>query len=313
MASKLPSTLPPTAESAPQPTGQPAQKDDSKINMSTTSESTKSQNRAATAPPQEQYSTKEREDKFRAQSLGYPTHLEQARHPSQPPSNRHPSHPPSNRHPGDSATPATAPLDDASATIMALRQEIYIAEQHIMSYRHQAGNHISQLEDIIRTSWDRSASLEANVNYLIGEVQKANTYNGALNDHVHGLLREAETREMQHRLALQAANAKASAASTRASAPPPLAAMQDSSTLLKHNRTTIRTLRAEIRDLKAGKKQLHDRVQELCSAPVVDGSAFFQNAGLPREVLDEWSQVLLGRERERAGLLVMYETEREAR
>ena len=45
----------------------------------------------------------------------------------------------------------------------------------------------------------------------------------------------------------------------------------------------------------------------------MDGAAFLQSANLPREVLDEWSQVLLQRDRGIAGLWVMVDREREAR
>ena len=312
MASKLGGILSPTAEPTPRATDQPAQNDNSKNNMTTTSES---RSRAATAPPQDQHSTREREDGFRAQSLESRTHLEQAKDTSQPPSNK-------NTSTSENANPNNAPTDphDAAITIAALRQQLYIAEQHILHSRNEASNHIFQLENLVRSSWDRSNDFEANVNYLLGELHKANGYNGTLNQHIIELRKEAETTETKHQAALQAANAKIRASSSRTpSAPPPPpplrlpAVMQDTNTLLQHNRASIVKLRAEIRELKASKKQLQERLLTLGSVPPLDGSTFLQSAGLPREVLDEWSQVLLQRDREIAGLRVMIEEEREAR
>lgn len=312
MASKFAGILSPTAEPAPKLTDQPAQNDNSKNNMTTASES---RDRAATAPPQDHHPMKEREDGLRAQSLEYKTHLEQAKDTSQPPSNK------------DSSTgvnPDTVPIDprDAAATIAALRQNLYIAEQHILHFHNEASSRIFQLETLVRSSWDRSNGLEGNINYLTGELHKANDYNRNLNQHIIELRKEAETRETKHRAALQAANAKASASSSRTpSAPPqppmPLpAAMQNTNTLntlLQHNRTSIVKLRAEVRALKASKKQLQERLLTLGAVPPLDGESFLQNAGLPREVLVEWSQVLLQRDREIAGLRVMVERERNER
>jgi len=65
--------------------------------------------------------------------------------------------------------------------------------------------------------------------------------------------------------------------------------------------------------LKTTKKQLQERLLTLGAVPPLDGDTFLQSAGLPREVLDEWSQVLLQRDREIAGLKVMVESEREER
>jgi hypothetical protein len=89
--------------------------------------------------------------------------------------------------------------------------------------------------------------------------------------------------------------------------------MQDTKTLLEHNIASVVKLRAEIRELKASKKQLQERLLTLGAVPPLDGRTFLQSAGLPCEVLDEWSQVLLQRDREIAGLWVMVEREREAR
>jgi hypothetical protein len=315
MASKFAGILSPRAEQSPQATDQPARKDDSKNNMTTTSEPTISHDRAVTAPPQE-HSTKRRKYEVRAQSLEHKTHLEHAKHAAQPPSNNDPS---------TSADPSTTPLDprDAAATITALRQQLQMAEQHILTYQTNASHHISDLNNIIRTSWDRNRELEANINHLVGEVHKANGYNNMLNQHVLQLRKEAETNEAKHHAALQAANARAKASASRtppAMPPPPRpaqrappAAMQDTKTLLEHNIASVVKLRAEIRELKASKKQLQERLLTLGSVPPLDGSTFLQSAGLPREVLDEWSQVLLQRDREIAGLWVMVEREREAR
>lgn len=302
--------LPPTPEMAPQTTDQPGKQDGSKNDKPMTSGPTMSHGRAATAPLQEQHPTQEREDKLRAQSLEYKTHLEKAKAASQPPPNKDAS---------TRATQNTPPIDDrdAAATIAALRQQLYIAEHHILIYHNDATRHIAELEDLIRTSWDRSGNLETNVNYLIGELHKANDYNTRLNQHVLELRQEAATREEQHRAALQAANAKIKACSNRnPPAPPlPLPALPQNvtNTLLEHNRASILKLRAEIRELKASKKQLQERLLNLGAVPALDGSTFLQSAGLPREVLDEWSQVLLQRDREIAGLRVMVEREREAR
>jgi hypothetical protein len=318
MASKFAGILLPRAEQSPQATGQPAGKDDSNNNMTTASEPTMSHDRAVTAPPQE-HPTKKREDEVRAQSLEYSTHLEQAKHAAQPPSN-------SNNNQGSSTYPNTTPFDprDTAATITALRQQLQMAEQHILVYQTNASHHISDL-NIIRTSWDRNRELEANINHLVGEVHKANGYNNMLNQHVLQLRKEAETNEAKHQAALQAANARAKASASRTppttmTPPPPPpqprappAAMQDTKTLLEHNIASVVKLRAEIRELKASKKQLQERLLTLGSVPPLDGSTFLQTAGLPREVLDEWSQVLLQRDREIAGLWVMVEREREAR
>lgn len=320
MASKFAGILSPRAEQSPQATDQPARKDDSKNNMTTASEPTMSHDRAVTAPPQE-HPTKKREDEVRAPSLEYKTHLEQAKHASQPPSNNN------NNNPGSSADPNTTPFDprDATATITALRQQLQMAEQHILVYQNNASHHISDLNNILRTSWDRNRELEANINHLVGEVHKANGYNNMLNQHVLQLRKEAEANEAKHYAALQAANARTKASASRTPPttmmpppPPPQprappAAMQDTKTLLEHNIASVVKLRAEIRELKASKKQLQERLLTLGAVPPLDGSAFPQSAGLPREVLDEWSQVLLQRDREIAGLWVMVEREREAR
>lgn len=310
MTSRHDGMLSPTAELTPQTTDQPAKQDDSKNEKAMTSGSTISHGRAATAPLQEQHPTQEREDKVRAQSLEYKMHLEKAKATSQPPPNKDTS---------TRATQNTPPIDprEAVATIGALRQQLYIAEQHILIYHNDATRHIADLENLIRTSWDRSGNLETNVNYLIGELHKANDYNTRLNQHALELRQEAETREEQHRAALQAANAKVKASSNRNPPAPPMllpALPQNiTNTLLEHNRASILKLRAEIRELKASKKQLQERLLTLGAVPALDGSTFLQSAGLPREVLDEWSQVLLQRDREIAGLRVMVEREREAR
>lgn len=315
MASKFAGILSPTAEPAPKITDQPTQKDNGKNSMTTTPES---RDRAATTPPQaqDQHFIKEREDGHLAQSLEHETHLEQAKDTSQHPSN--------NKDSSSSMNPDSNPIDprDAAATIAALRQNLYIAEQHILHSRNETSSHIFQLENLVRHSWDRCNNLEANVNYLHGELHKANSYNSTLNQHIIELRKEADTRETKHQAALQAAKAKARASSDRTpSGPPPPrlplpAVMQNTNTLttlLEHNRTSILKLRAEIRELKASKKQLQERLLTLGAVPALDGTGFLQSAGLPREVLEEWSQVLLQRDREIAGLKVMAEREREER
>jgi hypothetical protein len=289
--------------------------------MTATSASTMTHDRAATAPPQEQHSTKEPKDETRAQSLEYKTHLDQARDTSQTPSNNDPS---TGANPFPTTNPFPTPIDlrDAAATILALRQQLYMAEQHILAYRNDSSRHILDLENLISSSWNRSANLEANVNYLANEVHKANDYNTTLNQHIIDLRQQAEIKETKHRVELHTANLKAKARSSRTSAsrtppmlppppPPPPAAMQQ--TLLEHNRASILKLRAEVRELKASKKQLQERLLTLGSVPALDGSTFLQSANLAREVLDEWSQVLLQRDREIAGLWVMVDREREAR
>lgn len=307
----------PTAEPAPQSTSQSAPEDDNKNNVPTTPPPTMACSRATTAPPHEARPTTEREDNIRAQSLEYKTQLEQPKptlNTSQPPSQNENK----NNLISGSATPSTTTLDprDAAATIQALRQQLFACEQHTLYYRYEAGRHIYELEHLLRTTWDRGAHLEANVNYLTGEIHKANAYNGSLNEHVHALRKEAEIKEAQHRVALKAAGKASSLSSssrTPSAPPPPRQPLLDTNTQLEHNRTSIRALRAEVRELKASKKQLQDRLLELGSAPAVDDRAFFQNAGVPREVLNEWSQVLLGRDREIASLWVIIEREREAR
>ena len=314
MASKFSGILSPTPEPATKLTVQPAPNDDSN-KMTATSASTISHGRAATAPPQDQHSTKEHENEIRAQSLEYKTHLEQAKDTSQLPSN--------NKVSSTSVNPDTVPIDprEAAATIAALRQNLYIAEQHILHFCNEASSHIFQLETLVRHSWDRNNGLEGNINYLTGELHKANDYNRNLNQHIIELRKEAETRKTKHQAALQAANAKARASSSRtpSAMPPPPALplpatmMQDTNalnTLLQHNRTSILKLRAEVRELKTTKKQLQERLLTLGAVPPLDGETFLQSAGLPREVLDEWSQVLLQRDREIAGLKVMVERER---
>ena len=306
MASRIGGMLSPSAVPTPQATDQPAQYDNSKNNMTTTSES---HNRAATAPPQD-HSLKDREDGLRVQSLEYKTHLEQAKDASQPPSDNKTTSISANANP--SAIPIDIDPRDAAATIAALRQNLYIAEQYILHSRNEASSHIFQLEHLIRNSWDRSNNFEANVNYLMNELHKANCYNQTLNQHIIELRKEAETRETKHQSALRAANAKARASSSRTpSAPPQPAVTQHTNTLntlLQHNRASILKLRVEIRELKASKKQLQERLLTLGSVPPLDGTGFLlESAGLPKEVLDEWSQVLLQRDREIAGLKVMIE------
>jgi hypothetical protein len=199
-----------------------------------------------------------------------------------------------------------------------------MAEQHILIYQNNTSHHISDLNNIIRTSWHRNRELEANINHLASEVHKANGYNNMLNQHVLELREEAATREAKHHAALQATDANAKAPASRTPPvmmpPPPLpqprappAAMQDTKTLLEHNIASVVKLRARIRELKASKKQLQERLLTLGAVPPLDGSTFLQSAGLPREVLDEWSQVLLQRDREIEGLWVMVERERDAR
>jgi len=316
-----------TPKTTPQVADQPALKDHDKNNTASTAELTMAFNRAATAPPQEPQPSKKRKLELRAKSVECKTSLEQPKSipsTSQTPSINNTTN--TNNNITGNATPNIIPTDprDAAATILALQQQLYISEQHTLHYRREAGRHIQELENIIRGTWERTAQLETNVTFLIGEVEKANVYNGNLNEHVLALRRDAETREAKHRIALQSASSKAStsrSSSRTASAllPPPSPprplpnALQDSNTLLEHNRATIRTLRSEIRELKASKKELQDRLLELGSAPAVDGRAFIQNAGVPCEVMNEWSQVLLGRNREIAGLLVRIEREKEAR
>jgi hypothetical protein len=315
MANPFTGILSTVPETIPQVADQPAPKDHDKNNTTSTAEPTMAGDRAATAPPQEPQPSKKRKLELRAKSVECKTQLEQPKlvaSTSQAPSINNNTN---NSIAGD-ATPNIIPIDprDAAATILTLQQQLYILEQHTLHYRREAGRHIQELENIIRGTWERTAQLETNVTFLIGEVEKANVYNGNLNEHVLALRRDAETREAKHRIALQSASkAPASRSSSRTASalppppPPPRPlpnALQDSNTLLEHNRATIRTLRSEVRDLKASKKELQDRLLELGSAPAVDGRAFFQNAGVSREVLNEWSQVLLGRDREIAGLLV---------
>ena len=154
MASKSAGILSPTAEPAPKLTGQPAQNDDSN-KMTAASASTMSHDRAATAPPQDQHSTKEHENEIRAQSLEYKTHLEQAKDTSQLPSN--------NKVSSTSVNPDTVPIDprEAAATIAALRQNLYIAEQHILHFRNEASSHIFQLETLVRSSWTAAMASKA--------------------------------------------------------------------------------------------------------------------------------------------------------
>lgn len=312
---EISSILSPPVEPARPSIEQPAQGDHSKDDMTKTT-STMTFDQAATAPAEEPETPKAHEDDHAAESRPQPEQTKAAPHVYNQTTTNNTTTTPTNP-----TNPTPSPHDQA-LTIQALRQQLYIAEQHILYFRNEAGRHIWELEHLVRTTWDRSAQLEANVTYLVAELEKANAYNGSLSEHVRALRKDAESRETQYRATLQTAtkqqqqasspSSSSSASAPRKSAAPPLP-MQDSSTLLGHNRTTIRSLRTEIRDLKASKNKLQKRLLELSSAPAVDGRAFLQRAGLPREVLSEWSQVLLGKDREIAGLRVIIERERAER
>lgn len=264
---------------------------------------------------------KDLEHELRARVLELQTQLEQVQkefHASQQPDASKPREARSNAN--DTHNP-----HDANLTITALRQQLYVSEQRTLHFRQQADQHVYELEHLVRTAWDRCHTLEGNLNYLIGELEKANGYNAALNEHVVRLRKEAELREreIQRRdaaaLALHSNKAKESPSSSAGCArngnnkvAPIVPPGKDTRTLLAHNQATIRTLCADIRALKAAKNLLEDRVLALGPAPAPDDMELFTRcAGLPREVLQEWSAVLLGRDREVASMAVKLERERE--
>lgn len=201
----------------------------------------------------------------------------------------------------------------ASITIQTLQQQLYTSEQDTLALRQQAGQHIHELEVLIHNTWQRSNALEANVSYLTAELEKANAYIVTAERDMRDLRMEAVKKEKQHCEAVEQAR-KTAAVSAVARVVPP---MQDSNTLLEHNRTTIRVLRAEIRGLKEGKKGLQKQLIELG-----EGSGAMAGVReLPRwaearvsgDVLEEWNEVLVGKERKIVGLQVMLEREREER
>lgn len=197
----------------------------------------------------------------------------------------------------------------ASITIQALQQQLYASQQDALALRQQAGQHIHELEVLVHTTWQRSNALEANATHLAAELERANAYIVTAERDMRDLRMEAAKKDKQHCEALNQARTTAAARVV-----PP---MQDSDTLLEHNRTTIRVLRAEIRGLKGGKKELQERLIRL-------GQGSEAMAGvreLPRwaearvrgDVLEEWNEVLVGKERQIVGLQVMLEREREER
>jgi hypothetical protein len=276
------------------------------------------------------------EPKTRAiESRTQPSRASSARN-SQQPDNGNKTSSTKNRNTGPSKAPTpvpsttTAPSYDASITIQSLQQQLFIAEHHQTQIRYEAAQQFHQLQTVIRSTHDRATHLEANVHYLSAELEKANSYNATLNEHVRGLRADMEVKKVQHKAALKAAKAKAGgskaagsssarilAAPTATPAPTPAVTLSlndaRTRTLLEHNRTTIRSLRTEIRTLKTANKQVQDRLLELRSAPAVDGRAVLQNSDMPGEVLREWSEVLLEKDRKIAGLGVLLEREREAR
>jgi hypothetical protein len=274
------------------------------------------------------------ESKTRANdSRTQPSRANSARNSQQPDSANN-SNSTKNRNTGPSKAPApftaTAAAYDASITIQSLQQQLFIAEHHQTQIRYEAAQQFHQLQTVTRSTYDRATHLEANVHYLSAELEKANSYNATLNEHVRGLRADMEVKEVQHKAALKAAKAKAGgskaagsssarilAAPTATPAPTPAVTLSPNDartrTLLEHNRTTIRSLRTEIRTLKTANKQVQDRLLELRSAPAVDGRAVLQNSDMPGEVLREWSEVLLEKDRKIAGLGVLLERETEAR
>jgi hypothetical protein len=175
--------------------------------------------------------------------------------------------------PAPSTTTATA--YDANITIHSLRQQLFVAEHNQIQYRYEAAQHVHQLENLVRSTWDRATHLEANVHYLSAELEKANSYNATLNEHVRGLRKDMEIKEAQQKVALKAAKAKAGGskaaisstarilatptpAPTPAVTPAMTLSLNDARTrtLLGHNRTTLRSLRTEIRTLKTANKQV---------------------------------------------------------
>jgi hypothetical protein len=294
--------------------------------------------------------SREREVELRAQShepetrasesRTQPSHASSARNSQQPDNIKNSSNLTKSRN----ATPSTAPgpstttatTHDASITINALRQQIFVAEHHQIQFRYEAAQQVHRLDSLVRTTWDRATHLEANVHYLSAELEKANSYNATLNEHVRGLRKDMEVKDAQHKAALKAVKAKAggiratahstaystagvlaapTAAPTPAVVPVMTLSLNDARTrtLLEHNRTTLRSLRSEIRNLKTANKQVQDRLLELRSAPAVDARTVMQNRGVPMEVLREWSEVLLEKDREIAGLGFLLGSEGEAR
>lgn len=205
-----------------------------------------------------------------------------------------------------------------------LQQQLYASEQNTLVLRHQAGHHINELERLVQTSWQRGAQLEAHVAYLTSELQKANAYNATLDEHVRILRWEGERKDKQLKQAAEkekkskTAAAAAAASAARATMPPPPLPMWDENTLLEHNRKTIKTLRAEIRGFREGKKGLEERLIALGESPAAgfsDPRTFLRWAEMkvPRQVLEEMNEVLVGKERKIVGLEVMLEREREVR
>jgi hypothetical protein len=336
-----PRMSPPTAGPGSHTHGLPAQNN----NTSTTLAPTMAQDPEATPTLDDISSSRKRDADLRAQANESRTQTNKPKtQPSRASSDRNSQQPEisnnsnntKNRNTGPSKapTPATAPSYDTSITIQALQQQLFIAEHHQTQIRYEAAQQFHQLQTVIRSTYDRATHLEGNVHYLSAELEKANSYNATLNEHVRGLRADMEVREVQHKAALKAAKAKAAgskgaaagsssarilAAPTPTAAPIPTPAVTLSlndartRTLLEHNRTTIRSLRTEIRTLKTANKQVQDRLLELRSEPDVDSRAVLQNSGVPGDVLREWSEVLLEKDREIAGLGVLLGREREAR
>jgi hypothetical protein len=307
-----PRMSPPTAGPGSHPHGLPAQNN----NISTTLTPTMAQDPEATPTSDDIHALRERENSLHAQSnepktraiesRTQPSRASSARN-SQQPDNGNKTSSTKNRNTGPSKAPTpvpsttTAPSYDASITIQSLQQQLFIAEHHQTQIRYEAAQQFHQLQTVIRSTHDRATHLEANVHYLSAELEKANSYNATLNEHVRGLRADMEVKEVQHKAALKAAKAKAAGSKATAAgsstarilatptpAPTPAPAVTLSlndartRTLLEHNRTTIRSLRTEIRTLKTANKQVQDRLLELRSAPDVDGRAVLQNYGVPR-------------------------------
>jgi hypothetical protein len=334
-----PRMSPPTAGPGSHPYGLPAQNN----NTSTTLTPTMAQDPEATPTLDDISSSRKRDADLRAQaneSRTQPSRASSARSArnSQQPDNGNKTSSTNNRNKSPAPIPVpsttTAPSYDATITIQALQQQLFIAEHHQTQIRYEAAQQFHRLQTVIRSTYDRATHLEGNVHYLSAELEKANSYNTTLNEHVRALRADMEVKDAQHEAALKAAKAKAGgskaaaagsssvrilAAPTPTAAPIPTPAVTLSlndartRTLLEHNRTTIRSLRTEIRTLKTANKQVQDRLLELRSEPDVDSRAVLQNSGVPGDVLREWSEVLLEKDREIAGLGVLLGREREAR
>lgn len=263
-------------------------------------------------------SAKQREAELQAQVAKYKEQLKQSTTSSNSTPKDTPSGIPDGRPSSSTKQPQkddnNSTLYDSGIQIQTLKQQLFVSEQNTIQFKNNVAQREHELGSQLQASWQQNAALHGNVNYLITELQKANAFNHDLHMQLQTSHSEAEQKK---RTPLNIANTnKAAGKQPVPIAPrPPPAPLNDTATLLAHTQTTIRSLRTEIRTLKTSRTELQDRLLHLSKvgAPNDTASEFLRASGFPADVLQQWSEVLLGRDREIAWLKVEVEREREMR